>query len=77
MHGQLLLALGVLQEGFFLLDGLLLPGLEDLGALHHFGGFMADIAAVPCPTADFARLDPVRPIGRAAAGRPQAADFRL
>ena len=76
---QLLRLLDVFQQGGFGLYGLLPAGLGGLGALHHLGGLVADVAPVGpqagVPAALLGGLNPVRPGGGAPGGVLQPADL--
>ena len=74
---QRLLALQVVQQGLLFLDGLLPPGLDVLGALHHLGGLGADKAAVRGMRADLGGLHAVRPVRLLPARLRKARDFAL
>ena len=58
---QRLHGLPVLEKPLLFLQGLLLPGLQGLGPLHHLGGLVAHEALVI--GAGFGRLHPVGPDG--------------
>ena len=65
---QALRLLQVLAQGGLFGDGLLLPGLDIFGPLHHLGRFMPHEAPVIGVAADLGCLHPVRPV-RAPPGR--------